>query len=265
MKLKTRLVIAFLVMILVPILLGTVMFLGLTRYQVRLIERRYDISGVTYSDLTNTLRLLDALNENVYEEVSGIASSDPDKLVQDDYLSQTEADLQEKFSFLVVRKNDTIVYDDSQSDTGIDTSALPAYGAGKLSNSAAFYLGGESQSIERQIDFTFSDGSTGSVFVFTRGVSIIPQTKHMLRDTLTMILLILCITAFTLSWWLNQYLIHPITKLTSAAKNIRKEIWTHDAGHGFQRRDRRALRQFRGDAPETEGPGRGKASLRQRE
>ena len=44
----------------------------------------------------------------------------------------------------------------------------------------------------------------------------------MLRDTLTMILLILCITAFTLSWWLNQYLIHPITKLTSAAKNIKE-------------------------------------------
>ena len=45
MKLKTRLIIAFLTVILIPVLLTYLMVCGLSRYQINSIEKTYESDG----------------------------------------------------------------------------------------------------------------------------------------------------------------------------------------------------------------------------
>ena len=52
MKLKTRLTIAFLIIILVPAILFSVAFFGFTRYQVNVIEDKYVVS-ISFESMAN--------------------------------------------------------------------------------------------------------------------------------------------------------------------------------------------------------------------
>ena len=51
MRLKTRLTIAFFIIILVPVLMAGLAFVGFGNYQMRSIEESYDIDEVTYETL----------------------------------------------------------------------------------------------------------------------------------------------------------------------------------------------------------------------
>ena len=55
MKLKTRLIIAFFVIICVPLLLAGVSLVGFSTYQIRNLEDHLGISGVTYENMSDPI------------------------------------------------------------------------------------------------------------------------------------------------------------------------------------------------------------------
>ena len=58
MKLKTRLIIAFLTVILIPILLTVMLACLFGKYQLSAIEKTYEISGMTTESLANSVAVL---------------------------------------------------------------------------------------------------------------------------------------------------------------------------------------------------------------
>lgn len=57
MKLKTRLVIAFMTIIILPVLLTSAVFCGFAQLQIRSIEKTYGITGTTYEALLNSVQV----------------------------------------------------------------------------------------------------------------------------------------------------------------------------------------------------------------
>ena len=53
MKLRTKLVISFVTMIMIPTILTTAFIFGIARYQIGVIEHTYGITGEEYKDLQN--------------------------------------------------------------------------------------------------------------------------------------------------------------------------------------------------------------------
>ena len=60
MKFKTRLIIAFFTVIMVPVVLTSLFILLLGRYQISSIEKTYGLTGTTVEVLTNRYRCWDS-------------------------------------------------------------------------------------------------------------------------------------------------------------------------------------------------------------
>ena len=63
MKLRTRLVISFMVIVIIPVVLTGVMTWGVAQYQINMIEKTYGITGSQYQTFAHSLTALKAMPE----------------------------------------------------------------------------------------------------------------------------------------------------------------------------------------------------------
>ena len=73
MKLKTRLVIAFFTIIIIPVLMAAMMVSMVCRYQIGVVEKNYGITGTTISDFTNSMQVLARVTEKPYHELKDMS------------------------------------------------------------------------------------------------------------------------------------------------------------------------------------------------
>ena len=129
MKLKTRLIIAFLTVITIPIVLSVTMVWCLSQYQINTIEKTYGITGTTMESLTNSLQMLSRVTEKPYHELSEIARTEPQKMEDATCLDDLNRKMEEKNAYLIVRKEKTIIYVGTDSEKVADViKRLPDYG-----------------------------------------------------------------------------------------------------------------------------------------
>ena len=110
MKLRTRLSIAFLTITLIPVILSIAMVLIMWRIQAGAIEETYGISGATVESLSNSTQVLSNLTEKPYRELEEMADLHSGEMEDATYLDGFNQRLKEKKSYLLVRKDQTIVY-----------------------------------------------------------------------------------------------------------------------------------------------------------
>ena len=111
-------------------------------------------------------------------------------------LESLNGELQDKKSYLLVRKNDTIAYIGTEASKAEKViSQLPEYGAAETTSENGMYLGGKAQVLLKQIDFQYSDGSEGSAFIVTNVGSLIPEVKNLFVEIIVCIFLVLVFTA----------------------------------------------------------------------
>ena len=77
MKLKTRLIIAFFVIICVPLLLAGVSLVGFSTYQIRNLEDHLGISGVTYENMSDSVQVLNKATNSNFEQIKAKGSENP--------------------------------------------------------------------------------------------------------------------------------------------------------------------------------------------
>ena len=128
MKLKTRLVIAFFTIIIIPVLMAAMMVSMVCRYQIGVVEKNYGITGTTISDFTNSMQVLARVTEKPYHELKDM-SGQASEMEDATELDQFNKKLENKNAYLLVRKDGTIVYtgnDDDRVKAVIEQ--LPGYG-----------------------------------------------------------------------------------------------------------------------------------------
>ena len=156
MKLKTRLIIGFMVVSVLPLILSITVIFGFWRFRVASFEKTYGITGEHYSILSNPVNSLNQMIEGTYQQLTIAANRDPDSLVDVLYLDEINEDLKAKNSYLLVRDNDHLLYVGSSEASKV-SEVLPMYGEGNISSENGTYLGGRIQVLLKQIDFQTSD------------------------------------------------------------------------------------------------------------
>ena len=73
MKLKTRLVIAFFTIIIIPVFMAAMMVSMVCHYQIGVVEKNYGITGTTISDFTNSMQVLARVTEKPYHELKDMS------------------------------------------------------------------------------------------------------------------------------------------------------------------------------------------------
>ncbi len=220
MKQRTKLLIAFCTIIFVPIVLVGAAFFSFRHIQMKELEQNYGIEASEYTYLLNNVQLLNRYTEQNYEKLLELADTNPEKLEDLDYLQELDESLQDKNSYLLVRKGMEIYYLDRDRVKKIPDN-LPDYTGEEWDMGA--YMDSEEHVLIKQVDFLFSDGTPGTAFIISNVQEIIPELKQMIVDMAISVVLILIFTASMLAIWIYSGMINPIRKLQIATKNIMED------------------------------------------
>ena len=220
MKFKNKIIISFCIIIFIPILLAVAVLFGFQKIQLKSIEQTYGVESDDYSYFSNSMQLLSRFTRESFETLLDLSKQDPDKLEDKAFLEQMNDTLREKYSYLVVRRGDELIYVGDDKEASLLTD-LPAYGGEESGADTGIYVDGDKQALIKQIDFVYTDGSQGSVFIITILEETVPELKSLMADVVISIVLILILTACMLTVWIYTSFINPIKKLQVAAQNIK--------------------------------------------
>ena len=223
MKLRTRVIISFFITIFVPIILCGITFYLFSQYKVRVIGEQYGIENATYEMISNNTLMLDALTSREYKELAAKAEDGAEELEDAGYLEKLNAKLLKDASFLAVKKDNTIFFNGSETVSDSELlQLLPSYGEPGVETEGGIYFHSDEQELIKRVDFNFSDGSDGSIFIVTRADQIFPQMRAMWEEMFFATILILVFTSFALSFWIYRGVVSPLEQLKKATQNIKE-------------------------------------------
>ena len=223
MKLKTRLIISFCIIIFVPVILAAAVF-GTIRLVRNNSEQSYNIEG-NYAYLTNSLQELSRNADKTFSDVQGWVSTDKSRALDISKLKEFNKTIADKsYSNLLVRKDNEIIFDgSSEDDVSLNKDDLPAYGSNKPTANVIVYVNRRTPSLLRQFDFETESGELCTVFQVTSSKSIMPGTRKLFLDIALSVILILVFTAILLIGWTYRGIVPRLKTLVKATEEIRDE------------------------------------------
>ncbi len=222
MKFRTKIKLSFIVLAFIPVFAITTLLLYVGKTQLRLLEKKYGIEDIGIESISNPTRIYSEITQNVYNEIIAAISDNVNRLEDMETLEQLNNKLGKKFSFLVVKKSGIVVYNGSGEDNE-EISKLPDYREESYhlkENVVSSYIYGDYQYLIKQLDFEYSDGENGSIYLMTGLEKIVPHVKRLCLELICSILGIIFITAMVLTVWIYRSMMRPIRKLTDATKRI---------------------------------------------
>lgn len=221
LKLKTRLVVAFIIITVIPLTLIFGVVTGLNSYQRNAFRKAYNLTDQIDLISGNTIQIFSRLTSHEVNEIGQLIQSDPERLGDREYLDKLNNTLSRKYAYVIVRKGDTVIFDGNSHITEALYDQLPKYEEIDSTLDGAIYLDGESQHLVKQIDFLFPDKGTGSVFIVSNVDGLLPEIKLMMWEMLLAGIMIIVFTDAILMMWVYRSVISPLGRLEVATKKIR--------------------------------------------
>lgn len=218
MKFKTRLWVTFATIVLLPLALTAVAFMCIGIYLMNS-QQNFGMEEMDYSAMSENFQSVSMKTELLFDELLQQIEQDPQVMEDVSYLEDITENKLTKRSYLIVRKDNEIYYTGNKSAAEQIFDKLPDYGYANGEVGEAYYFG-DMQKFVKQIDFTFSDGGQGSVFIVTRVINLISQ--QLLVDMFIAIILILIFTSIMLTRWIHKGVFNPIKELNLAMCKIKE-------------------------------------------
>lgn len=241
MKLKTRLIIIFFTIILIPLTLTLGVIFLLSSLQTEKLAEDYGYTGPTEFAFPNTLQIVNDMTKDVYNDLYCVitkgSTSDgvPMSIENYSYWDELNTELLENDSYLIVRKESNFIYSGSYQDVSIKLDSLPEFDSLAVNSRTSPYILDNFDAMVKQLDFYFTDGDSGTFFIITPVTDLLPQLKTLFTQVLGIAFIVLLLTSIFLTIWLYRGIMAPIEKLQAATRNIRDgnldfslEITTHD-------------------------------------
>lgn len=222
MNFRTKIKLFFIVLTVIPILamILVIMYMGFSQF--RHIEKRYGVDNVGIESLSNPTRIYSKFTQEMYEKIFDIVSEDADRLKDKELQEQINTKLKDKFSFLVVKKNGKLIYNGGSGDND-KISNLPNYWRETdkfTENAVSSYVYEDYKYLIKQIDYVYSDGENGSVYLLTELDELLPQMKRLCMKVILSVIIVVLTTGIILTIWIYQSMMKPIRKLTDATQRI---------------------------------------------
>lgn len=218
MKFKTRLRVTFISIIVLPLILTVMAFVVIAIYLMNY-TKGLGFADIDYSMMAENLREFTDTTDSAYGVLARQAEVDSSMLENVEYLDRINNEVSRKSTYILVRKGDELYYAGNEEAAQNIFDKLPAYGEDELSEDSGYYYN-ELGKYVKQIDFTFQDGTPGSVFVVTKVNFLI--SRNLLVDMFIAILVILIFTSFMLTRWIHRGVFDPIGELNVAMRQIKE-------------------------------------------
>lgn len=218
MKFKTRLIITFLTIILLPLVLACTAFLCIGAFLSRG-QEEFGIRNEDYNVLIDPTYASRVITDEVFLEVKELLEEDPSKLEDVEILARINDEIVGKSSYILVRKEDVLYYAGNELAAKQIFDQLPEFeNRDSLQHLRQSVYYDDMKKLVRQMDFYFEDGSEGSFFVITRTNSVL--SRKLFVDMAIAIMVILIFTSMFLTNWISRGVFTPINHLNIAMQNI---------------------------------------------
>ena len=218
MKFKTRLRITFITIIVLPLVMTILAFLFIGVFLMNYQQGR-SITDVDYSLIGEAFQTFAATADNIYEEIEAQAAQDITLLEDMEYLKKLNTRISHKSAYILVRKGNEIYYTGNTAAAKKIFGMLPEFGNAMVEEDSGYYYN-ELNKYVRQFDFTFRDGTQGSIFVVAKISALISKT--LLVDMFIAIALILVFTGMMLTQWIHKSVFKPVNELNVAMQKIKE-------------------------------------------
>lgn len=212
MSFKKRLILIFLTITLIPLFLTCLALLFIGSF----LNSKNGPLGNGFN-LNWAVKSYGQLTMDIAMDIDEVIDNDVSMLENIDYLDELNERIRSKNSYILVRKDDALYYAGNEKAADRIFNRLPKYGTDKEDREAGYYYD-DMQKFVRQFDFTFRNGSKGSLFIITKVSSLI--NSNFLWDMLIALIFIMIFTALMLIRWINNHIISPINTLNKAMQNI---------------------------------------------
>lgn len=219
MKLSTKLKLSFCLLILIPVLLGSMALVGISTVKLKELKNNFNANDATYEALANPVVLVSDICKSEYNKILDMAQNDPDRLDDPDFLNGVNLELNKRCSFLIVTDNGKCVFSGNDMSDEI-LARLPDI-SGDSGREMGFYIGGDYQVVINKINFTRADRTDGQVYIVMQIAKLIPQLRRMLIDGVIAIGLVVVLTSGIFTTWMYRETVNPINKLKLATYNIK--------------------------------------------
>lgn len=216
MKFRTRLLVTSLTIVLVPLLLTSIAFLFVGGH-VEDAEEEFGILDGNNLSISYTIENYSHVTEEVLKAVKDQIALDSSRLEDKEYLNKISGELNNRISYIIVRKKDRLYYTGNERAAERIFEMLPEYG-NEVPDSETGYYYNDRRKLVKQVDFQFTDGSEGSFFIVTSVNSLI--SKNALTKMIYAFILVLCLTSILLTHWIQRGIFTPINQLNTAMQNI---------------------------------------------
>ncbi len=223
MKIRTRLMVTFTTIIVLPLMLTAIAFFIIGGYLINL-QQGYPIQDMDYTLVSESFQAAAATADEIYEIMVSEAKEDVSRLEDEKYLQGLEKRLPKSTAYYIIRKSGQILYSNSPDAAARLLPKLPDFGEGDLSEGSGYYFR-ENNKYVKQYDFEFEDKSPGTLFVVAKMNSLISRT--LLVDMFIAILCILIFTSWILSQWIHKGVFTPINELNVAMRKIKAGNFDH--------------------------------------
>ncbi len=229
MKQKTKLLLAFLILIFMPVVLIVLAFLGVQHFHRLQLKDNYGIESSDFSYLTNSVQLLSRYTTQEYYELKSLVTENgAEEVLDKDKLYELDSRLLEKDSLLVIVKDGELYFPEIDKEEsghdlgklGVNILDLKGFGDNGSEDEMGAYVAKSGKAIIKKIDFVFPDNAKGKAFIITSASAVIPETRRLFIDMMVSCVLILVFTASMLAFWIYNGTISPIAKLSAATKKI---------------------------------------------
>ncbi len=213
MRLRTKLIINAVTIIVLPLILISVAFFSISSYMKYEQKMQITQDGTVTSSDAVSRKLVDEIDASIKEK----EKDNPNILEDTSYLDELSKIADKDDAFIVVRKGNEIYYNNSEMDLSHFIDKLPEYGFASNSDTDTFIV--IQNRWVSQVDFEFSDGSNGSLFIIFSVKSLI--SPIFLTYMCIAMALIMIFTSLMLTGWIRQAIVTPISELSIAMQKIK--------------------------------------------
>lgn len=222
MKIRERLVVAFLIIITIPIISFGAAAGAILNHQMNAIEQSYDVETNTIQILINPVQIYNRLTQGIFNRIQTQSSKNPGRFLNKDYLDGLNNELESKYSYLVIKKGAEYTYIGDEVHFSALYSRLPSSSSDSSAVDGGYYINAKSPCLIKQLNFYFPDKAAGTAFIITDINTILPQLQSSFVQFITSFVAIMCITATLLILWIYQGIIRPLNTLRIATLQIQE-------------------------------------------
>ncbi|URZ04859.1 sensor histidine kinase [Clostridium felsineum] len=225
MSIKTKLVLSNIAMCIIPLALCIVTLLGLDSVYTKKLHTYYNIEDRRKRALINPYMEIKSINLRQLSELESKAEAIPDNFQDGEFLKSVNAALLEKNSYIVVEKNNKVIFNGSKEDNKDIINKLDDYNYNYNADRPQFSKiennSDDSETMVRQIRFAFSDGGSGIIFLVIDTSKLSELSKEFIISIVIAIIAIVSLTSALITFLVSRSILIPLTQLKIGTEKIK--------------------------------------------